>query len=147
MRLYAWLGLLRQGLLQKNIGGEKGTCEKRGVCRLCLGRNTKGHLCLVLKCPHCAGHHNVQLCPQEEEEQALIVAGSEGQSEDEEAIRAWLDNKDWPGMNTLACKEDSEEASVNVKTLRETYEYERVLALTEPSTEFGNVAFRPSGRG
>ena len=55
-----------------------------------------------LKCPHCIGHHNVQLWPQKGEEQALIAAYSEGDSEDEETIKAWLDNKEWPGMNTLA---------------------------------------------
>ena len=46
-------------------------------------------------------------------------------------------------MNTLACKENLEEASVNVNTLRKTYEYERVLALTEPSTEFEMLHSEP----
>ena len=85
--------------------------------------------------PHCRGHHNVQLWPKKGEEQALIAAYSEGDSEDEETIKAWLDNKEWPGMNTLAWKEDTAEAATNLNTLRETYEYKRVLALTETATE------------
>ena len=38
-------------------------------------------------------------------------------------------------MNTLACKEDLEEESANVNTLREIYEQERILTLMEASTE------------
>ena len=50
-------------------------------------------------------------------------------------FRACLDNKEWPGVNALACKEDTEEGPTNVNILRETCEYERVLTLTETATE------------
>ena len=53
------------------------------------------------------------MCPQEDQDQALVGGEADGSSEDEEEIRAWLDNKVWPDMNTLTCKEDSEEESTN----------------------------------
>ena len=66
---------------KKTLEEKKALVKNVGLCGLCLGRNSKGHC-------------NVQLCPQEEEEMALIVAWSEGESEDKEVISAWLDNKD-----------------------------------------------------
>ena len=66
-----------------------------GLFALCIAKNTKEHSCPVSKCPRCSGGHNIQLCPQENQEQTLIGAEGDGDSEDEEEIQAWLDNRDW----------------------------------------------------
>ena len=99
-----------------------------------MGRNSKGHLCPVLKCPRCSDGHNIQLCPQEDQDQALVGAEADGNSEDEGEIKAWLDNREWPDILELACKENEEESNTNVHTLRDIYDHERILTLMEPST-------------
>ena len=48
--------------------------------------------------------------------------GRDGGSEDEEEIQAWLDNKEWNGMRTLSCKDDPEDESPNINTLREVFD-------------------------
>ena len=110
---------------------KKALVKNAGLCALCLGKNTKGHLCPVLKCLRCLGSHNIQLCPQEDQDQALVGGEADGSSEDEVEIRAWLDNKEWPDMSSLSCKEDPEEESTNVNTMRDLYEEERILTLVE----------------
>ena len=82
----------------------------------------------VSKCPRCSGGHNIQLCPQEGQEQALIGAERDGDSEDEEEIQAWLDNRGWSGTSTLACKEGIPD-NTNLNTLRELLDQDRILTL------------------
>ena len=107
--------------------------KNAGLCALCLARNTKGHSCPVAKCPRCSGGHNIQLCPQEDQDQTLVGTEENGSSEDEEEIKAWLDNRDWTGMSTLSCKDDTEEESTNLNTLRDIYDQDRILTLMDPS--------------
>ena len=41
---------------------------------------------------------------------------------------------DWPETHALSCKEDSEEGSTNVHTLRDIYSQDIILTLMDPST-------------
>ena len=107
--------------------------KNAGLCALCLARNTKVHSCPVAKCPRCSGGHNIQLCPQEDQDQTLVGTEEDGGSENEEEIQAWLDNKDWTGMSTLSCKDDTEEGNTNLNTLREVYDQDRILTLMDTS--------------
>ena len=59
-------------------------------------------------------------------------AEGDGSSEDEEEIRAWLDNRDWNGMSTLVCGEDLE-GCTNLNTLQEVFDQERILTLMDTS--------------
>ena len=40
---------------KKTLDEKKVLDKNANLCCLCLGRNTKGHLCPVLKCPRCGG--------------------------------------------------------------------------------------------
>ena len=62
----------------------------------------------------------------------LVGAEGDGDSEDEEEIQAWLDNRDWNGMSTLVCRENLE-GSKNLNTLQEVFDQERVLTLMDTS--------------
>ena len=81
----------------------------------------------------CSGGHNIQLCPQEDQDQTLVGTEEDGGSKNEEEIQAWLDNKDWTGMSTLSCKDDTEEENTNLKTLSEVFDQDRILTLMETS--------------
>ena len=56
------------------------------------------------------------------------VSKREGDSEDEEEIQAWLDNRGWSGTSTLACKEGIPD-NTNLNTLRELLDQDRILTL------------------
>ena len=81
----------------------------------------------------CSGGHNIQLCPQEDQDQTLVGTEEDGGSENEEEIQAWLDNKDWTGMSILSCKDDTEEGNTNLNTLREVFDQDRILTLMDTS--------------
>ena len=118
---------------KKTLDEKRALVKNAGLCALCLAKNTKGHSCPVAKCPRCSGGHNIQLCPQEDQEQTLVGAEGDGGSEEEEEIQAWLDNKDWNGMSTLSCKDDPEDESTNLNTLREVFDQDRILTLMDTS--------------
>ena len=59
---------------KKALDEKRALVKNAGLCPLCLAKNTKGHSCPVSKCPRCSGGHNIQLCPQEDQEQTLIGA-------------------------------------------------------------------------
>ena len=119
---------------KKTLDEKRALVKNAGLCALCLARNSKGHTYPVLKCPRCSGGHSIQLCQQEDQDPTLVGAEEDGSSEDEEEIKAWLDNRDWPEMHALSCKEDLEEGSTNVHTLRDIYSQDIILTLMDPST-------------
>ena len=90
----------------------------------------KGHSCPVSSCPCCSGGYNIRLCPQEDQEQTLIGTEGDDDSDDEEEIQAWLDNREWNGMSVLPCKENPG-GSTNLNTLQEGLGQDRVLTLMD----------------
>ena len=47
--------------------------------------------------------------------------------------QAWLDNREWTSVHALSSKEEGEEETTKVHTVRETLECERVRVLREIS--------------
>ena len=79
-------------------------------------------MCPVTKCPRCARAHNIQLCPQEDQDQTLVVVEEDEGFEDEEEIKAWLEKREWPEMLILSCEEATGDGSNNIHTLMELTE-------------------------
>merc|ERR1711888_491016 len=63
---------------------KKELVKKIPLCILCLARGNKEHECPVGKCAKCGGHHNISMCPRNEEEAALKIGENEDDSDDSE---------------------------------------------------------------
>ena len=61
-----------------------------------------------------------------------MEAEGDESSEDEEEIRAWLDNRGWGGMSSLVCGESHVECAI-LNTLQEVFDQERILTLMDTS--------------
>ena len=125
---------------QKTLDEKRALVKNAGLCILCLAKNSKGHSCPVARCPRCSGGHNVQLCPQEDQDQTLMEAEGDESSEDEEEIRAWLDNREWDGMSSLVCGESCVECAT-LNTLQEVFDQERILTLMNTSRVVHKTSF------
>merc|ERR1711936_527113 len=68
----------------KGLEEKKELVKKIPLCILCLTRANKDHECPVGKCAKCGGHHNISLCPRDEEEAALKLGENEDESDDSE---------------------------------------------------------------
>ena len=67
----------------KDLEEKKELVKKIPLCILCLARDNKDHECPVRgKCQKCGGHHNISICPRNEEEAALKIGENEDDSDD-----------------------------------------------------------------
>ena len=66
-------------------------------------------------------------------------------SENEEEIRAWLDNREWDGMSSLVCGESRVECAT-LNTLQEVFDQERILTLMDTSDSSTQISWRKTAR-
>ena len=69
-----------------------------------------------------------------------MEAEGDESSEDEEEIRAWLDNRGWGGMISLVCGESHVECGT-LNTLQEVFDQERILTLMNTSRVVHKTSF------